>query len=733
MQHSRSSHRLRPLGLALLVLVALAATGWSKVVYVNKNAPGTVHDGASWATAALTVSDGLATAGDGDELWLAGGTYVETVTVPGGVTVLGGFSGTEPNREQRNWLANTTALDANVTDDTQDIYVVTVRAQGVILDGLTIKRGADGVFVSGGSATIANCVFTGNHYHDIAVSTPSSAVSVSDCTLSVGAFVRDSGARLAISRSRVSGSGGVYVSGGEATIANCQISGPAGVVVFPGTATITDCTIASCVTGVRVEGTGTITNCTITGNITGLNLGPRISYTSGAVSVANCIVAHNGEGIHAYSLPGVSFPLSFSHNDVFGNRTGNYIGVADPTGTKGNISNDPIVSNIYHDAHIDPLSPCVGAGDPTVVQAGWTDIDGQPRTQFGMVDIGSDENDGTLWVTPTKTWYVSAAGNDANDGVSWGTAKKTIGEGLRSAKGPDEVWVATGTYADNVTIPPGVTLLGGFSGTESSRTQRNWVTRPTVLNARGSGVFVQGLAAALDGFSVRNGSTGALIYTGTATISNCQFSGNTDGIHVSSGPTTITNCVVAGNTRGVYLESSNPSTVANCTITGNSYTGLTANTSTDSIVNNIIAFNGGGSAFSVTKSSHNVIYGESTSPGPTDIPSDPLFVDRLAGNLRVQAGSPCINTGEDSVVFHGETDLDGKPRIIGPHVDIGAYEFGAEYYTMADAIQALRYFGGLVLAPTDVSHWNVMTSNPQVNLLDAIQIVRKANGLAPNP
>jgi hypothetical protein len=60
--------------------------------------------------------------------------------------------------------------------------------------------------------------------------------------------------------------------------------------------------------------------------------------------------------------------------------------------------------------------------------------------------------------------------------------------------------------------------------------------------------------------------------------------------------------------------------------------------------------------------------------GVGNITTAPLFVDEANGNLRLQSNSPCINAGTNAVVS-GSIDLDGRPRIVGGTVDIGAYEF----------------------------------------------------------
>jgi hypothetical protein len=57
--------------------------------------------------------------------------------------------------------------------------------------------------------------------------------------------------------------------------------------------------------------------------------------------------------------------------------------------------------------------------------------------------------------------------------------------------------------------------------------------------------------------------------------------------------------------------------------------------------------------------------------------SDPLFLDAAHGNFRLLPSSPCKNAGDNTYVFQGQTDLDGKARIADGVIDVGAYEIGS--------------------------------------------------------
>jgi len=62
--------------------------------------------------------------------------------------------------------------------------------------------------------------------------------------------------------------------------------------------------------------------------------------------------------------------------------------------------------------------------------------------------------------------------------------------------------------------------------------------------------------------------------------------------------------------------------------------------------------------------------------GSGNITNAPIFIDSIdfPSNFHLQSNSPCIDAGENAFA-PGPEDLDSRPRIVGPKVDIGAYEF----------------------------------------------------------
>ncbi len=174
--------------LGALLIAGSAPAVAQRVVYVDAAATG-AGNGTSWADAYREVRTALAAALDGDELWVARGTYKPTAifdnrqatfALRDGVALYGGFDGTETARGERDWSANETVLSGNIgvaTDSTDNSYHV-VTANGVdstaVLDGFTIAFGwADagsafpngrggGLYAETGSPAVRNVHFLRN-------------------------------------------------------------------------------------------------------------------------------------------------------------------------------------------------------------------------------------------------------------------------------------------------------------------------------------------------------------------------------------------------------------------------------------------------------------------------------------------------------------------------------------------------------------------------------------------
>ena len=103
-------------------------------------------------------------------------------------------------------------------------------------------------------------------------------------------------------------------------------------------------------------------------------------------------------------------------------------------------------------------------------------------------------------------YYVKPDGSDSNNGTSWQTSFKTITKAFSITISGDEVWVSQGTYQEghSITVTNGVTIYGGFNGTETNVSDRNIENSQTIIDGNNSYgcVYNKGI---IDGFYVTKG------------------------------------------------------------------------------------------------------------------------------------------------------------------------------------------------------------------------------------
>jgi nitrous oxidase accessory protein NosD len=191
--------------------------------------------------------------------------------------------------------------------------------------------------------------------------------------------------------------------------------------------------------------------------------------------------------------------------------------------------------------------------------------------------------------------YVSPTGNDATGDGSSGNPWATIQHAINSSAAGDVIYVAAGTYSQQLTINKSLTLRGanwginpntGVRGPESVLDFTS-VTGSPLISLSTSGKVI------LDGFKiVDNNATGgraalAITVVTTHEIRNCIF----ERIVASGSPST---------TRGIEIS---PSSTGGITIDGNLFKGGgTADLFTNRTWTSAIYSNGGGTATAITNS-----------------------------------------------------------------------------------------------------------------------------------
>jgi hypothetical protein len=366
-------------------------------------------------------------------------------------------------------------------------------------------------------------------------------------------------------------------------------------------------------------------NVSIWGN-SATYFGGGMENINAGIFMTNCIVWSNtsglGQGVYNYLST-----ATISYSDI---QDSLYAGT-------GNISTNPLFTNPTTPAGADGIwltaddglqlssctNPCVNTG--TNNNAPVMDILGN-AINADIKDMGAYEfialPQTPMAISTTDTILYVKKGSTGN-GSTWANAMGELGNALNSVDNVPgnmikQIWVAQGTYTplfapSFITCPTlpdprdhsfylknNIKMYGGFAGTETLLTQRNWVANPTILSGDFNNDDVgfnnnvenayhvvlsvnDSSSTVLDGFTIKGGNTNDnTVYTITVEnkIINSYDGG---GIHNINSNTNFSNLIIIGNTasggsgggifnRALGNVSSSPA-LSNVTISGNKAVG----------------------------------------------------------------------------------------------------------------------------------------------------------------
>ena len=299
------------------------------VIYVSTAGDDTTNDGRSWASAYRTAHKAFAVAESGQQIWIAAGDYDAGIangySLPSGVTVYGGFAGTEGSTAERSRTPDGDGIGAsayahetvlsNRVDVTPEAAWVCFANQPAgagnpcTLNGLTVGPSRQGVYcVQAGAAVLVDCLVTGCVYAGATAdgggltNATATACTIQNCSAgrNGGGAYQGTLTNCVLSGNSAGNGGGA--SGG--TLTNCVLSGnSAGTGGGAYQGTLTNCVLSGNSAGANGGGAngGTLTNCVLSGNSAGANGGGAHSAT-----LINCVLsgnsASNGGGAYQGTL-----------------------------------------------------------------------------------------------------------------------------------------------------------------------------------------------------------------------------------------------------------------------------------------------------------------------------------------------------------------------------------------------------------------------------------------------
>jgi hypothetical protein len=328
-----------------------------------------------------------------------------------GVKIYGGFNGTETLLNQRDYVSNVCILsgdlngnDIGFTNNTENVYHVVTGAANLtnatVLDGFTISGGnANGGFcptgcgggillrISGAnnnSPMIGNLIVTNNSAnYGSAIWCGTDGMTAATPAITAKFY------NITIFNNRAISGNGTFIVGGpnRSTIANVLIHNN---TVSGQSAGFQTCCNYSTVATARL----TVINSTVANNTATSGCCGGVNLATGIGFYQNMIIWGN-TATSSPQIGGTGGTINVSYSDV----QGGYVGT-------GNINANPLFVNpAGGDFNLSPGSPCIDAGDNSLIPVDFLDIDKDgdvseilpldraynPRIHNGTVNMGAYE------------------------------------------------------------------------------------------------------------------------------------------------------------------------------------------------------------------------------------------------------------------------------------------------------------------------------------------------------